>query len=143
VKKSHAIIDCAFARRNSRQQSPARSPAGDAPARCRIFRTFCRRDRHADAGQLTNDSLVAPAWILTGNPQDELADVLRDRGPAGTSRGVVPPSANKQAVPTQQRVRADEERPPARTAQNPAGRSQKDTIGILQTRPGDLSAKKC
>ena len=44
-------------------------------------------------------------------------------------------------MPTQQGVRADEERLPARPAQKPAGRSQKDTVGLLQTRTSDLATK--
>jgi transposase InsO family protein len=44
-------------------------------------------------------------------------------------------------MPTKQCVRADEERLPARSPQKPAGRSQEDTIGVLQTRAGDLPAK--
>ncbi len=100
-----------------------------------------RSDLHAHTGQLTNDPLIPPAWVLTGNPQNEIADALRDRGPAGAAPGVRPPSPNKPAMPTQKRVRADEERLPARSPQKPAGRSQKDTVGVLQTRASDLTAK--
>ena len=44
-------------------------------------------------------------------------------------------------MPTQQGVRTDKERPPARSPQQPAGRSQKDTVGLRQTRTSDLTAK--
>jgi len=45
-------------------------------------------------------------------------------------------------MPTQQCVRADEERLPAACSpQKPAGRSQEETVGVLQTRTGDLAAK--
>jgi hypothetical protein len=44
-------------------------------------------------------------------------------------------------VPTKQCVRADEERLLARSPQKSTGRSEEDTIGVLQTRAGDLSAK--
>jgi hypothetical protein len=60
-----------------------------------------RSDPHTDTGQLTNDPLIPPAWVLTGNPQNELADVLRDRRPAGTAPGVGPASPNKLAMPSQ------------------------------------------
>jgi hypothetical protein len=90
-----------------------------------------RSDLHAHSGQLTNDPLISPAWVLTCNPQNELADALRDRGPAETALGVGPPSPNELAMPTQQGVRTDEERLPARSPKKPAGRSQKDTVGVL------------
>jgi hypothetical protein len=93
------------------------------------------------AGQLADDPLIPPAWVLTGNPQNELADVRGDRGPAGTAPRVGPASPNKPAVPTKQCVRADEERLLAGSPQRPTGRSEEDTIDVLQTRAGDLSAK--
>jgi hypothetical protein len=73
--------------------------------------------------------------------QNELANVRRDRGPAGTAPGVGPASPNELAIPTQHPVGADEERPPARSAEKPAGRGQKDTVGVLQTRAADPTAK--
>ena len=53
----------------------------------------------------------------------------------------MPTSPNKPAVSTQQGVRADEERLLARSPQKPTGCSEEDTIGVLQTRAGDLAAK--
>jgi hypothetical protein len=44
-------------------------------------------------------------------------------------------------MPTQQRVRADEQRLPTRSPEKPAGRSQKDTVGLRQTSTSDLTAK--
>jgi len=44
-------------------------------------------------------------------------------------------------VPTKQCVRAHEEQLLARSPQKSTGRSEEDTIGVLQTRAGDLSAK--
>jgi len=44
-------------------------------------------------------------------------------------------------MPTQQRFRANKERPPARFPQDPAGRSKEDTVGVLETRTSDLAAK--
>ena len=140
VKKSHANIGCACARRNSPAES---SPhvSGRQPSLPQDRTNRRRRDVHAHTGQLADDPLIPPAWVLTGNPQHELADVLRRRGSAGTAPRVGPPSPNKPAMPTQQRVRADEERLPARSPQKPAGRSQEDTVAVLQTRAGDLPAK--
>jgi hypothetical protein len=44
-------------------------------------------------------------------------------------------------MPAQQCVRADEERRSARSAQYSAGRSQEDTVTLVQPRPSDLAAK--
>ena len=44
-------------------------------------------------------------------------------------------------MPTKQCVRADEERLLARSPQKSTGRSEEETIGVLQTRAGDLPAK--
>jgi hypothetical protein len=60
---------------------------------------------------------------------------------AGTAPGVGPPPPNKLAMPTQQRVRADEQRLPTRSPKKLAGRSKKDTVGLRQTRTSDLAAK--
>jgi hypothetical protein len=63
-------------------------------------------------------------------------------GRPGTAPRVRPASPNKPAMPTKQCVRADEERLlVARSPQKSTGRSEEDTIGVLQTRAGDLSAK--
>ena len=43
-------------------------------------------------------------------------------------------------MPTQQRVRTDEERP-ARSTQKLAGRRKKYTVTLIQPRTGDLTAK--
>src|SRR5712692_9268606 len=84
---------------------------------------------------------MAPARILTGKLQHEFAAELRDRGPAGTAAGVGPPSPDEPAMPTQQRFRANKERPPAGFPQDPAGRSQEDTVGVPETRTSDLATK--
>jgi hypothetical protein len=44
-------------------------------------------------------------------------------------------------MPAQQCVRSDEKRRSARSAQYSAGRSQEDTVTLVQPRPGDLAAK--
>src|SRR5207247_9305568 len=42
------------------------------------------RDAHADAGEFTDDPLVAPARVLMREPQHELTNLLRHCGPAGS-----------------------------------------------------------
>jgi hypothetical protein len=60
---------------------------------------------------------------------------------AGTAPGVGPPPPNKLAMPTQQRVPADEQRLPTRSPEKPAGRSKEDAVRLRQTRTSDLAAK--
>ncbi len=66
VKKSHAIIDCACARRNPRQQSPTLAPAGATSAWRRILATVVAETRTPHTGQLTDDS-QSPALAVAGN----------------------------------------------------------------------------
>jgi hypothetical protein len=56
-------------------------------------------------------ALQAPARVLTREPQHERTNLLRDRGPARSPSRTRPPSLHKLAMPTQQGVRTDEERP--------------------------------
>ena len=100
-----------------------------------------RRHPHAHTRQLTDDPLVAPTRVLTRKTQNELADLLGYPRSAGTAPGVGPPPPNKLAMPTQQRVRADEQRLQTRAPEKPAGRGKEDTVGLRQTRTGDLAAK--
>jgi hypothetical protein len=44
-------------------------------------------------------------------------------------------------MPPKQSVRANDERPPALTAQQSAGRGREHPVGLLQPRPRDLSAQ--
>jgi hypothetical protein len=46
-------------------------------------------------------------------------------------------------MPAQQSVRANEERRPARSAEQSAGRSQENAVTLVQPRLGDLAAKNC
>ncbi len=42
----------------------------------------CRSDLHAHTGQLADDPLIPPAWVLTGNPQNSLTSPERRRSAA-------------------------------------------------------------
>jgi len=90
---------------------------------------------------LQADRINAPHRVLMRKTQNELADFLGYPRSAGTAPGVGPPPPNKLAMPTQQRVRADEQRLPTRSPEKPAGRSKEDTVGLRQTRTSDLAAK--
>src|SRR5262249_56192960 len=71
-------------------------------------------DAHADSGELADDAAIAPSRILTREPQYQLPDLARNRGSARPASGVRPPFPHKCAMPTKQRVRANEERRPTR-----------------------------
>src|SRR5439155_2442273 len=100
-----------------------------------------RRNANTDTGKLADDPLIAPPRILTRKPQHQLTNLLRDRRPARPPPRVRPPFPHKLAMPTKQRVRANEERRPARPAQQPASRGQEHPVGLLQPRPCDLPAQ--
>ena len=98
------------------------------------------RDAHADSGEFTNDPLVAPARVLTRQPKHELTDLFGNRGSTRSATSVRPSPPHQLAMPTQQRVGMDEERP-ARSPQQLAGRSKEDAVTLVQPRAGDLAAK--
>jgi hypothetical protein len=60
---------------------------------------------HADTSELTDNPLVAPARVLTREPQHQRTDLLRDRGSTRSPSRIRPPSSHKLAMPTQQAVR--------------------------------------
>jgi len=94
-----------------------------------------------DARQLADDPLITPARVLTRKTQNELTDLLRQRRPTRLPRRVRPPPPYKLAMPAKQRVRTDEERVLARSAQQPAGSSKEHSVLLLKPRAGDLAAQ--
>src|SRR5216117_3068837 len=121
------MTEPAWARRKSRQLSRARTPAGGTPACRRILATVGCRDADADTGEFTDDPLVAPARVLAREPQHQRTELLGDRRSRRPPSRTRPPFPHKLAMPTQQRVRADEERP-ALSTQQLAGRSKEDAV---------------
>ena len=65
-----------------------------------------RAGRHpnAKAQQFAVDPLVAPAWVLASKPDDELLEVVRERGPSHMGARVPPAPADQAPVPAQQRL---------------------------------------
>ena len=98
-----------------------------------------RTDLHTQTGKLPDDALVPPPGILTGETQNKLAQLVCHRRPTRPPPSIGPASPNKLAMPMQQGVWTHEERWPS--SEEPAGCSEKHTIGILQTRANDLAAK--
>jgi hypothetical protein len=97
--------------------------------------------RLADACDLADDPLVAPARVLAGKTKHQCTNLLRDRGPTRCLSGVRPAFPHKLAMPAKQRVWTNEERRPARPAQQPAGGSQEHPVALVQPRASDLAAK--
>ncbi len=98
-----------------------------------------RTDLHTQTGKLPDDALVPRPGILTGETQNQLAQLVCHRRPTRPPPSIGPASSNKLAMPMQQGVWTHEERWPS--SEEPAGCSEKHTIGILQTRANDLAAK--
>jgi len=71
------------------------------------------RDRHAEPEQLALDALVAPAWVLGGQADDQLLQLLVQWGSPGSAVGVGPGAGDQLPVPAQQRLWPDEKARPA------------------------------
>jgi hypothetical protein len=71
------------------------------------------RDPAAKAQQLPADALVAPPWVLGGQPNDQALDLVGNGWPAAWPGWIGPVSAHHAAVPSKQRL----------------GRDQRSTIG--------------
>src|SRR5215831_18708314 len=89
------------------------------------------RDPDTDAGEFTDDPLVTPALVLTRQAQHELTNLLRYRGPARPPPRIRPSLPHKLAMPTEQRVRTDEERA-SPAAKQLACRSKEDADRLMQ-----------
>jgi hypothetical protein len=141
VKKSHAIVLCAWPRMNSRQEAPPRRPARPSPAPVRILRT-----------------LVGESWIprplssptIRSYPHRGFSRASRRTssrtsrltlGRPGTPPRIRPVLGDEPAVPRQQRFRGHKERAPPRPGEQPARRGQENTICGPQRRARGLPAK--
>jgi hypothetical protein len=125
VKKSHAMMPSAWARRNSVHVGPLRRGAGrseQGPNR----RRACPE---AELAKLALDPHAAPAGVLPGQPDDERTDLGIDRRPARvTGPAIDPLPAYELAVPSEQRRRGDEEGGPSITRDRPARRREQDPV---------------
>jgi hypothetical protein len=103
------------------------------------FRT-CRQpiDRDLETRELAVDPSVTPGRILTREPKHELADRGTGTRPADRRAPVRPTARQKLAVPAADRLRPNEQAPPAIARKNPAQSAEHDSVGERATRPGDL-----
>ncbi len=86
----------------------------DAPDRA-------RRDANAKASKLALDADTTPAPVLSGDPDDELDELIVNGRPTTATRGSpAPPFAPRElSVPTKERLWRDEEGAPAPSRQQP------------------------
>jgi hypothetical protein len=99
------------------------------------------RDVHAEAQQFSLDALVAPAGVLPGQADDQLLDVLVERGSPCSTLWVGPRAGDQTPVPAQQRLRLDEETRPARLGQDTADGGEQRPVGGLQLGSWSLAAQ--
>jgi len=85
--------------------------------------------------QLANDSLIAPARILPGQPQDQFAEFRVERWATGPLR-ICPTLGNQAPMPGQQRLRRDDQRRPPSARQQPARGREEETVGPRHPRSG-------
>ena len=85
-----------------------------------------RRDVNAEASKLALDADTAPAPVLSGDPDDELDELIVNGWPTRATRGSpAPPFAPRElSVPTKERLWRDEEAAPAPSRQQPAERRE-------------------
>jgi hypothetical protein len=112
VKKPQATMVSPCWRRKARQLGWSRWGAGGTPRPEQDVAYECGRDINVEIAQLADDPHVAPAAVLAGDPQDQLADVAVDRWPARAAVRVRPAARKQPPVPPQQRLRLYRERAP-------------------------------
>jgi hypothetical protein len=99
-----------------------------------------RGDRNAELGQLSFDPQASPARVLPAHPHDEVPNVLGDGRPtAARSMTVGPLAAHQVAVPSKQCLRADQERRPSLSGEQPAERRHQQPIALAEARTAHLA----
>jgi hypothetical protein len=101
------------------------------------------RLRHADAEllQLADDAEIAPPGVLPCQVADQLDGLLRKDRTTWPAMRVVPAPPDQRAVPTQDRFRADEERPPAFPRHKAGQEGDEGPVGPGEVGTGDLAVQ--
>ena len=107
------------------------------PDQDRAHRT--RRDRNAQAEQLTDDPFVAPAWLLSGEPDDELLDFASDLPASDPTARTCLAARHQPLVPAQQRPRTHQEHRPGPARQRTAQRRKQHSISLAKLQRLGLS----
>jgi hypothetical protein len=131
----------AWLRKNRRQLRLASLAGGTKASVANELAHGRGRDADAEAGELTRDPLVAPARVLARQAQDKLSDLATYRGSTRASPWIRPAPGHHLAVPTQNGVRRDDERIPARSRKEPACGSQEGSISGAKCGSSHLAAK--
>src|SRR6266540_408201 len=135
VKKSHANIPCAWARRNSPHDGPPRRGAGPQPARLRTDLIVVAPTRMP--------SLRSSPWIRMhpqlgfSRPRRTTSSRKRriERRPTRPAAPVTPLLPHQLTVPAQQRLRRNQEHRPAIPRQQSAGSGKEQPVTPPQRRP--------
>jgi hypothetical protein len=100
-----------------------------------------RRDPYSEAQLFSLDALVAPAGILLGKADDQLLDVLVERGSPCAAIWVGPGARDEAAVPAQRRLGLDQEARPVGPGQDAADGGQQRPVGGLELGWWSLAAE--
>jgi hypothetical protein len=119
VNKSVAKMPLASVARNCRQDGDCGEQDRDRVGKGAPDRA--RQDANAKASRLALDADTAPAPVLSGDPDDELDELIVHGRPTRATRGSpAPPFAPRElSVPTKERLWRDEEGAPAPSRQQP------------------------
>jgi hypothetical protein len=101
------------------------------------------RDTNAKVQQLPTDALVAPPWVLGGQPNDHGLDLVGNRWSAAWPGWIGPMSTHHAAVPSKQRLGRDHEDGPLGPGHQTAERRQQRAVLGLEPRPWVLAAQNC
>jgi hypothetical protein len=99
------------------------------------------RDAQTKPDQFAPEALVAPAWVLPGQADDQVLELQVEWRSPGCAGRVGPGAGDQAAMPAQQRLRLDEAPRPARPRQDPAQRGEQGAVGGLEPGSRDLAAQ--
>jgi hypothetical protein len=102
-----------------------------------------RGDLAAKPQQLPADALVAPPWVLGGQPHDQGLHLLGNRWPAAPLRWVAPASAHHAPVPSKQRLGRDHEDRPSRPGEEAAERRKERAVFGLEPGAWVVAVQYC
>ncbi len=101
------------------------------------------RLRYADAEllQLADDAQIAPPGVVSSQAADQLLGLFRKGRTTWSAVRVCPALLDQRAMPAQDRLWADEERPPALPRYEASQECNESTVGPGEAGTGDLPAK--
>ena len=129
TKKSVAKMPLAWAARNCFQVGPPRG-AGPRPWRRSTRRIELAEMRTPEPAKLALNANTSPAAVLPVETDDELDDLIAERGTSRASQGSpsLPLATRELPVPAQQGLGRDEEAPPPPSREQPAERREDRSV---------------